>query len=234
MKQIIVTVHGIHAKRLTGWQHKFWGYIKRKHPSTLVFAYRYGYLIAPLSWLMVVFNKYRIPTPIRKFYIHGFLKFLRKVARDYPDHKISILCHSFGTWLAYNALLRDEEIKIDALVLVHGVISSHVEKLDLIDWIDWRRLNRVYAWSSKNDRVVKEAAIPPFGKVGFRGFVRHDHKEDYLKPHPMPYPTEIFNVSTEEDHNGVFEDLDKYGERLYEQLVDEDQEILEAMENNTC
>ena len=219
MKQIVITIHGIHTKALKSWQPSMWGYIKRRDPLIKVFTYKYGYLLAPFSWYITFTRALRIPSFFRKFVIGRFAKYIEKLQKKFPDHEISIIAHSFGTWITYNALGRKEDIKIKNLVLVSGVISSHVEKLDLLNWLEMGKVKTVHAWSSHEDDVVGKCAIPPFGKLGHRGFVRYGKEEDKKDPQEKPYPAEIYNHCTTEGHSGVLAKLAVYGKQLFFQLT---------------
>jgi len=114
---------------------------------------------------------------------------------------------------------RKESIKIRNLVLVSAVISSHVEKLDLLNWMETGKINTVHSWSSHSDAVVCKCAIPPFGKLGYRGFIRYGEEEDKIAPQDKPYPAEIYNHHTDEGHSGVLAKLAVYGKQLFIQLT---------------
>ncbi len=219
--KVIITIHGIHTNQMKSWQTRFWEFAHKKDKDVKVLQYEYAFILAPFAWLMTFTNYFKIPSFLRSHLIKRFVAFINKVKKEFPDAEISIIAHSFGTWISYCALERDQTIKIKNLVLVAGVISSHIEKLDLSEWLEWGRINRVHAWSSHNDDVVCAKALPPFGKVGCRGFIRKDHAEDYESPHPKPYPVEIHNHHTQEKHGGVLDKLEVYGEQLVNQLLED-------------
>ncbi len=218
-KQIIITIHGIRTRQIKSWQMSFWNFVKSNNPDVKVFRYQYGFLMAPMSWWFAFTSKFRVLSFFRKRIISGFVKFINKIQRKFPDHEINIIAHSFGTWISYYSLERDPDIRVGSLVLVQGVISSHIEKLNLANWLELGRVKRVHAWSSPNDRVVGKLVLPPFGKLGYRGFIRRGHDEDRINPAYKPYPVEIYNHRTDEGHGGVLDKLDVYGEELLAQLI---------------
>lgn len=205
MKNLIITVHGIHTSIDKGWQKKFKKWTKKNYPEIEVINYSYGFLLAPFSWWIVLTRKFKIPSFLRRYFITKLVKFIYKVKKQYPDYKVSIISHSFGTWLSYYALNREPMLKIHNFILVQGVISSHVEKLDILSWLSRGKVNAVFAWSSHNDSIVCKVAIPPFGKVGCRGFVRKRIKTDYIKPVVQPYPEfQLYNRYTKNNHSTIW------------------------------
>lgn len=218
-KQIIITIHGIRTKALRSWQPLMWEYIKGMDPDIKVFTYKYGYLLAPISWYIAVSKFFKIPLFYRKHTVGKFAQYMENIQNKFPDHDISIIAHSFGTWISYNAIGRNDKIKIRNLVLIAGVISSHVEKLELLNWIEEGRIKTVHSWSSHSDKVVCKCALPPFGKLGHRGFVRYGKEEDKIAPQLKPYQAEIYNHHTDEEHGGVISKLAQYGKQLFLQLT---------------
>lgn len=218
-KTAIITIHGIHTRQLMSWQSRFADYINGQDKDIKILAYKYGMLLAPFSWWAALTNTLHIPTPFRKWLIRKFCQYISDIQKKFPDYEISIIAHSFGTWMAYNAVECDANIKIKNMVLVQGVLPIHAEDTDIFNLLEEDRLGSVYIWSSHKDNVICKMAIPPFGKCGCFGFVRMAHTEDYTKPALKPYNFEIYNLTTEEDHGGVLRNLDVYGPTLYKQLT---------------
>lgn len=218
MKPAIITIHGIHTKDLSTWQDAFRFYVKERWPDVKVFQYEYGMLLAPFAWGITLFGKFKMPKFFRRFVTDAFKAYVEKLQKKFPDYEFSILAHSFGTWITYHMLQRNPDVNLRNIVLVAGVISEHQEKLDFINWLEEGRINSVHAFSSPNDTVVKDIAVPPFEKLGYYGFIRKGFPSDIGNPKPKPYPYEIYNHRTNEDHGGVLKNLDVYGEELFKAL----------------
>lgn len=220
-KKAIVTIHGIHTGDLSTWQDNFRFFLKSQNRDVKIFQYEYGKVLGIYAWFLSFGEKLMVPKWLRKRTVNQFADYVRKLQNKFPDYDFSILAHSFGTWISYHALKNNPEINIRNLVLVGGVISQHQERSQLIDWLENERLGAVYAYWSHSDSVVGKIAIEPFGKLGFYGFIRHDHNEDYLTPQIQPYPDyRIFNRE-HEGHGGALRFLDKYGKQLISDLLEE-------------
>lgn len=217
-KTAIITIHGVRWRTKEDWQTRVGIYFKKLSPETKVIHFRFGGMLAVLSWWLGAATFLRIPSWLRRHYLKQFSQFMRDIRRDCPDHEFSVLAHSFGGWLVEQAMREDRYICIKNLVLVHCPIAVFIEKTSFWNWLETGRLRRVFAWSSRKDLVIKALAIKPLGHNGYRGFIRHDHPRDRREPVFKPYPLELYNISTEENHFGVLDNMNSYGKTLWEQL----------------
>lgn len=214
MKPLIIsTIHGIHTTDMNTWQDNFRFYAKALFPEVKLINFEYGTVLAPFAWMNAITKCFHLPAWLTDHLIARYAKHLEELSKKFPDHEISILAHSLGTWIAYWALVRCKEVNIRNLVLVGAVISSHQEKLDIVNWLETGKMNALYNWYSHSDRVV-EFAPPPFGKAGFRGMIRRGFEEDRTLPAFQPYPIyQIYNRA-HEGHGGALSKLEQYGPAL--------------------
>lgn len=212
LKQIIVTIHGIHTNRgEKNWQDKFASLIRFNNPEINVVSFKYGYVFAVLSWLASwaagIDSRFHLwlwkkSTPS---YTIQFVKLLKNLRANNPDAEISIVGHSFGTWITYEALehLAHTGIDFKKVVMIAGIITCHLEYLALGDWLAHKHIQTIQAISSHNDFVVKNIALFPFGHLGVYGFVREGHAEDKVKMMQV-VAQGIYNTDASPlDHDGV-------------------------------
>ena len=194
---IIIAVHGIRTLPRYNWMRIFeihWKYDKR-FKGWLFKNASYGYLRAFLV---------AIPF-IRKYRVWKFKGFLKKIRKKYPDAKINILAHSFGTYIAYEAIRQAKDIKINKLILVASIISAHE---DFKDTIGKGLIEKVYNYCSYDDRVVR---FNPFGHSGYWGFLPPGKREHIEAPWP-----DVRNCRFNVTHSQWFDDEppDFYGKWL--------------------
>ena len=178
MKNIIITIHGIRTRTGFNWTRFFALHLELDRDSRfknwLVKRFSYGYLRAVL-----------VAVPwVRKFKVWKFKRYLRKLQKEYPIAKIDILAHSFGTYIAYEAIRqagkdKKPSIRINKLILVGGIISSHE---DFKDTIGEGLIKEIYNYCSYNDRVVR--FNPLFGHCGYQGFFVPGKREHIEAPWP--------------------------------------------------
>lgn len=223
-KQIIITIHGIHDKPFGyDWQDSFKAFVAEQNHDVTVLNFKYGYVMGGMAWIgSIIAGLEKILRFTKSFhldYVSKFTDFLKSVCENNPGCEISIISHSLGTWITNEALLRlNGQYKFKSIVFVAGVISSNMEKLRYLEWIQTGKIKQVYAWCSHNDFMVQAIAIAPFGHLGYWGFVRAGHQEDMIHAPENPY-FEVTNVQTEEDHCGVLKKLKIYGADLLKQLI---------------
>lgn len=193
MKNIIVAIHGIRTLPKHNWTRIFEIHLRydKRFDGWLAKEASYGYLRAFLV---------AIPW-IRKFKVWWFKRYLRKLNKKYPDAKINILAHSFGTYISYEAIRQAEKdkkppIKINKLILVGGIVSSHE---DFKDTIGNGLIKEVYNYCSYDDRVVR--FNPLFGHCGYQGFFAPGTREHIEAPWPG-----VKNCRFEVRHSQWFDD----------------------------
>lgn len=216
----IVLIHGIWASsKGSNWQDQFEEFALSKYDDIKVYKFKYGFMPALLSWSMTFGKSFQIPHFIRQMYVNAFVSFVRKVKEQQVDYKVSIIAHSFGGWItecALNKILRDNAL--NAVVYVHCPISSHIENGRHEKWLKSGMIQSFHSWSSYEDEVMRFAP-PPFGHLGYWGFVRDGMPKDRTGPKKKPYRhLKIFNNHTNEEHSAVLDKLYKYGDRLLDQV----------------
>jgi|GEM_PF-5832916 len=218
-KIAIITVHGVRWTTREDWQTRVGTHLKSCHPDIKVFHFRFGHMLAVLSWWMSASHFFKIPSWLRRHYTRKLSGFIYDLQQKLPDYEFSFLGHSFGGWILEQALMADERIKIKNLVFVHCPISEYIESTAFWNWLEMGRVQKVYAWSSHHDLVIRAVAMRPFGHNGYWGFMRNNTPEDRKHPLEKPFPLELYNVRTQENHFGVIDKLDVYGEQLLKQLI---------------
>jgi len=226
-KTIIVTVHGIEypKKPEDDWQKLFTNWLKVKYNNYLYGkelvheSFSYGWLNRVHSWVIKIIDwvcdAAKVPNLVTLVRAKKFRNFLRKVANQYPDSKIHIVAHSFGTFVVCEALLRYSSLRVQSLNLVAGVVSSRLSVNSLDTLLERNQVKRIDSWSSYSDRVVKYLALWPFGHVGYWGFLRPNHPKDKTQPQHLPFPgLKIYNNHTAYSHTGYFKDEDAFYPRI--------------------
>lgn len=220
--KVIVTIHGIHTQPGShAWQENIKYVFSKIDPSVQVQNFKYGYVYGFFSWIwswaLDISKLLRIAKRFTPRYVKEFDAFLEQIFKDNSDAEVSILAHSLGTWIT-NEIIQSAKYKFKNIVLVAGVVSENIENLNYLDWIQLQKITQVVAWCSHNDLVVEDIALPPFGKLGYYGFLRSGYPGDEERPAANPY-FEVENRQTSEDHSGVLEKMDLYGDELFRQLT---------------
>lgn len=211
-KHIVITIHGIRWTPMGDWQKDLATYIKKRDYEVNVLNYRYGHIWGVFSWLMNF-------GWMRKRYVNKFKKFVEKTQKNWPNAEISIVAHSFGGWLT-EQMINDCDVNFGRIVFVHCPISSYLERSNFWNLMAFGRIRKIHAWSSHKDVVIGKLAIKPFGQNGYYGFMNMGAESERKHPKHKPYAIEIYNHHTSEDHGGVLNKIDQYGDVLYKQLVD--------------
>jgi len=85
--------------------------------------------------------------PLFKFYfgkffekriITNFYKKYKEISRDYPSLRISIICHSYGSFVVSRALESYNDFNIDKLIIAGGIIPSD------FDWKQFHLDSRIF------------------------------------------------------------------------------------------
>lgn len=114
-KLIVFSVHGI--RTLGEWQDKLEKTISDSKQTYEVVKYRYNYFSA----IQLIIPKYRGAV------INRLAKELEDLSERFPDSKITIFSHSFGTYAIVKALEllpKSCELNIEKLVLISSVLKS--------------------------------------------------------------------------------------------------------------
>ena len=166
-------------------------------------------------WHVLPFN---VPRWIRNYYVGQFVRYLKNIHAEYPDREISVIAHSFGGWIMEQAI-RDLDFPIRTIVYVHCPISAHIEHSFYHSWLSSGKIQKVVSWSSHNDFVIGRIALPPFGQNGYYGFIRSDFPDDRERPAEKPYhDIELYNRHSSEDHSGILNNIEVYGNEIAESI----------------
>jgi hypothetical protein len=159
--QWVVTIHGMNTHGR--WQQEFsWELSQVYGYSVPVAIYKYGRIfISPLL-------QYRQWT-YRDQLVVELQRLRQKRAEQSRVGPPDVICHSFGTGLLAQALLKDESLVVGRVILTGSLVRPD------FDWkalIDARRVEAVLCHSGGRDRWVRVAqfGIPLSGPSGYRGF----------------------------------------------------------------
>ncbi len=111
--------------------------------------------------------------------------------------RASVIAHSKGTDLIVDTLWACPDIEIDALVLVGSVLSNRFQNSKVQGLLARGQLNRVLVVWSKNDSVIRNLSVWPYGKLGATGFLD-------LTVSPGLYGEAVTQIQTEEEHSTYF------------------------------
>ena len=163
---VIISLHGVRASQgKNGWQDKLGKYIKDSEETIYYHAYKYGWI--PAFYSIIPF--------IRRYHIKKFQKWLYK--RIYPlyGEDICIVCHSFGTYIAFHAL--KESLGCRALILFGSILHCRESFKGIVP----KRINSIDNFHSLEDEVAKYA---PQGHAGYYGFRKGKSKKWHRHPYP--------------------------------------------------
>jgi len=210
-KSIIVPVHGIlvDISKPDDWPEKFELWLKENYSQELLTGalefkqFSYGYLTPVISWITTVLDWFKLRTLVDRLSVTRFKRFILKVKKDNPTARIHIVAHSFGTWTTQKVLRAHPSVNIQSLTLVGSVISAHVGRNYIDDMVRKGQIKACFSWSSHNDKVVRYTP-PPFGHLGYWGFLSGD-ETDRIKPKLKPFANlEIYNRDTMFGHSDYF------------------------------
>ncbi len=215
-KTIIVSIHGIltDAKNTDVWQHVFGNWIKEHYLDEFdekIMEYRlfsFGYLTPVKSWirrwLVPLLEKLKLDHLPDNWAISKFEKYLLKLKKANPGARIHIVGHSYGTWVTIKMLRRNRALRVQSITLIGSVVSAHIKKSKIDNLLKNKQIKACFNFSSHGDTVVRMSP-PPFGHLGYWGFLTDD-ETDRITPRIMPFSgLEIHNShSTDYDHNDYF------------------------------
>lgn len=162
MSKVCITIHGVRSRGR--WQKSFNEYIKKCGRSDIIhIPYRYGFI--PAFYCLIPF--------IRRYHIKKFQRWLyRKIYPLYGDN-INIICHSFGSHVAFHAL--KDSLGCEKLIIFGGILHCR-ENFDSIP----AKIKSCDNFHSLEDEVCKYA---PLGNCGYYGFRKGKSKKWKRKPY---------------------------------------------------
>jgi CheY-like chemotaxis protein len=161
LNKVVFSVHGINT--YGEWQEKFSDFLKEKDDKIEHFPYKYSYYPV-LSFL--------IP-PLRKYEVNNFKKELEFFTNKYPSTSISIVGHSFGTYLIAQSLKEIElsiSPKVDNIILCGSVLKPDYNWSDILTR---HKISKVLNDCALNDGalLLSQAVAIKLGMAGRVGFI---------------------------------------------------------------
>jgi pimeloyl-ACP methyl ester carboxylesterase len=194
---VVVLVHGINTA--AEWQQRLADQLMREEEIEAV----------PIGVLPVDLITFLFPFFGRWILAAIIAKKLKNVGKIHPGKQISVIAHSFGTYLVTRALLKNPDIKIQRLILCGSIVSMY---------FDWSKIeSRISARGVVNDVGTKDywpvmaflgsLGYGPTGSIGFKDpYVRDryfalDHSgfftDSHLRDYWVPFLTEGHVVPSE-------------------------------------
>lgn len=170
-ERLFISVHGI--RTLGHWQNTLEGTLLNNTSDITFKKYRYNYYSA-LQLL--------IPSSRSKI-IDDFAKKLTEIVCEYPNSKITLIAHSFGTYIAIKALEAipvDLSLNIERVVLVSSVLKPNY---------DWSYINMKHSIESINNEcgfndnilILSHFFSHDMGMAGRVGFTGMNIKNRFFK-----------------------------------------------------
>lgn len=196
---VVILLHGI--RDLAGWQESVSQILEKAVPELQCVKVRYGWF-GPFSFISPID---RAGGPYRRFH-----KRYHDTRRDYPNAKISVVAHSFGTHLVGRLLSDNPSTRLHRIILCGGVLSRQFEWRNHRDQIDPNGKNVASILNECGSEDpwpnVAEAISARYGASGAYGFespyrledryyegghglfFERDHVEEYWVPFLMDQP----------------------------------------------
>lgn len=177
VKNVVFLIHGVSANQQNNWTYAF----SEKLKNDPLFN---GWAIEQGNWGYLFFLFSIFPF-IKNAKIQLVQDCLRDVQNNYPNAKIHVIAHSYGTMLVYEAVKQSGNDSIESIinlgtVILVGGIVSHYEKFE--NTVKKGRIERIYNFCSYKDRVIRWQ--PVFGKCGYWGFLRNRDRKHVFQPYP--------------------------------------------------
>jgi pimeloyl-ACP methyl ester carboxylesterase len=113
--EVLMVVHGIRASRTDNWVRRVVQIAAEHWPEVAVATPTYGYLSA---------MRFALPS-VRRRYARFFRDFYTEVVAAYRRPKISVLCHSNGTYALGRSLQEFQSIRIARVALAGSVLPTN-------------------------------------------------------------------------------------------------------------
>ena len=191
VKNVLFLTHGVMTKT-RNWTDRF----EKKIESDPEFS---NWVVEKGEWgyLFFLFSIFPFFKKNKKFLIQ---KRLKEIQDLYPNAKLHVIAHSYGTMLIDNAM-KNTDIVFDKVIYVGGIVN---EKQDFS--VLKNKFSKIYNFCSYKDWVIKFQPI--FGKCGYFGFV-HSRKIRRGKPQTEPiYQENVHNFVNKVSHSQYFTEND--------------------------
>ena len=196
VKNVIILTHGVNTHKNKNWLLKFKSYFDDDSifdDTWYATHINYGYLFFAFSPLPFV-KRTKIKEVQNKY---------TEIQERYPNAKIHIIAHSYGTMLTHEAIKRSNKVgtplKIGKIINIGGIVSEfEVFK----DTLQKGQIESIHNFCSYKDWVVHYQ--PVFGKCGYFGFLKNKKdKSHYFIPHK---DLQIKNYRFDLKHSQYFDD----------------------------
>lgn len=157
-RETVLLVHGIRTH--ADWFQSIRGVLER-----------HGFRVALSNYGR--FDLVRFLMPINLFRArtqHNLFRQIRDTQKRYPNSRISIIAHSFGTYLIAKILQREFDLRIKRIIFIGSVVRYNFPFEDFSERFEGEILNEVGAhdpWP-----VLAESVTTGYGSTGTYGFKR--------------------------------------------------------------
>lgn len=114
---LVAMIHGIRTQ--AEWYDDFKNFVE-SNSSVTVKPIKFGFFNAVAFWLPIF-------TIFRRLKIKHVTKKMRLLRRDFPDHKIVIVAHSFGTYITAKFLKNEADFDIDRIILCGSIVPENFD-----------------------------------------------------------------------------------------------------------
>jgi hypothetical protein len=165
---LVAMIHGIRTRG--EWHDDLKELIETKSSAT-VRSIKFGYLDAFSFWLPLI-------TIFRRLKVIHITKEMRLLRRDFPNHQIVIVAHSFGTFLTAEFLKNNIDFNIDRLLLCGSIVPASFNWNELPNYPkNGNAINDI----GKKDiwPIIAKTSTFGYGDSGSFGFDTHTIEDRY-------------------------------------------------------
>lgn len=153
-KQVVILIHGIRTR--AWWQGPIKALVENEVGATVI-PLKYGYFDLFRFWCP--FGVCR-SGPITQIHSN-----MRNIIHEYPDHLISVIAHSYGTFAVSRLLLENNDIRLHRLILSGSIIPNGYP---------WARISSQFLKKPMREAVINECGTmdiwPPLAKSTTWGY----------------------------------------------------------------
>jgi pimeloyl-ACP methyl ester carboxylesterase len=112
---LVAMIHGIRTQ--AEWYDDFKDFVE-SNSSVIVKPVKFGFFNAIAFWLPLI-------TIFRWLKVRHVTENMKLLRRDFPDHKIVIVAHSFGTYITAKFLKNNTDFDVDRIILCGSIVSEN-------------------------------------------------------------------------------------------------------------
>jgi len=112
---LVAMIHGIRTQ--AEWYDDFKDFVE-SNSNVTVKPIKFGFFNAIAFWLPLI-------TIFRWLKVMHVTKKMRLLRRDFPDHKIVIVAHSFGTYITAKFLKNNTDFDVDRMILCGSIVPEN-------------------------------------------------------------------------------------------------------------